>query len=257
MTQAQPLRKFTLDELAQGDGREGRPALVGYEGRVYDCTGSKLWRNGKHVNAHLAGQDLSAHMEAAPHMDDVMARYPVVGVLTSAAPQALAETHVPPPALELLLAQHPHPITVHAPTAMGTFSAFFIVMHWVCGGPAAMRAAAGPSLAGTFELVAFWMVLVTALTAPVGTMTGLLSWWFNYRGVMTPLYRWKIGLSALLIALAWSATLIHIFRLGGCMGQAAATVTADGYHYLYALLVVAMAPTVIALGRFGGKIVYP
>ncbi len=46
------LKRFSAADVALGDGKEGRPALIVYKGQVYDVTGSKLWRNGVHVKAH-------------------------------------------------------------------------------------------------------------------------------------------------------------------------------------------------------------
>lgn len=257
MSETQPLRKYTPDELAQGDGREGRPALVGYKGKVYDCTPSKLWRNGKHVNAHHAGHDLTAEMAAAPHADDVMGRYPVVGLLVQASAEgpAVRET---PAAVSLLLAQHPHPITVHAPVAMGSFAALLILLHLVTGGgPALMGQSIAPThaLSCIFESVAFWLTLLTAVTAPVGTATGLLSWWFNYQGLMTPLYRQKIIYSIVLSLVSITAVWIRLAAVRGITDPQPASI--DGPLYvLYALLVGLQAPVVIWLGRLGGKIVY-
>ena len=34
------MKEFTLEELAEFDGREGRPAYVAYDGMVYDVTES-------------------------------------------------------------------------------------------------------------------------------------------------------------------------------------------------------------------------
>ena len=72
--------KFTLDELRQFDGANGRPAYVGYKGKVYDVTDSDQWIDGDHMG-HVAGQDLTEEMDIAPHVDDVMENMKVVGVL--------------------------------------------------------------------------------------------------------------------------------------------------------------------------------
>ena len=72
--------QFTLDELRQFDGKNGRPAYVGYKGKVYDVTNSDQWIDGDHMG-HVAGQDLTEEMEIAPHADDVMEKMKAVGVL--------------------------------------------------------------------------------------------------------------------------------------------------------------------------------
>ena len=72
--------KFTLDELRQFDGKNGRPTYVGYKGKVYDVTDSDQWIDGDHMG-HVAGQDLTEEMEIAPHAEEVMERMRVVGFL--------------------------------------------------------------------------------------------------------------------------------------------------------------------------------
>ena len=73
-------RKFSLNELSQFNGKNGKPAYVGYKGKVYDATDSSQWGDGDHMG-HIAGQDLTEAMEIAPHGDEIMARMKVIGVL--------------------------------------------------------------------------------------------------------------------------------------------------------------------------------
>lgn len=74
---------LTPDELLQFDGKEGRPAYVGYQGAIYDVTGSKLWPAGAHMRKHLAGADMTEALKTAPHADDRILRMPVVGKLVT------------------------------------------------------------------------------------------------------------------------------------------------------------------------------
>lgn len=75
------MKEFTQEELAQYNGKNGLPAYTAYKGKVYDVSGSFLWKDGNHQVLHNAGTDLSAAMEQAPHGDDILDRFPVVGVL--------------------------------------------------------------------------------------------------------------------------------------------------------------------------------
>ncbi len=77
---------MTREELARQDGRDGRPAWVAVNGKVYDFTESKMWRAGSHAGRHPAGSDLSAELAQAPHVRAVIERFPVVGELVEAAP---------------------------------------------------------------------------------------------------------------------------------------------------------------------------
>ncbi len=74
-------RKFTLEELARFDGREGRPAYVGYKGKVYDVTDANLWIDGNHMGEHDAGKDLTEGMAASSHGESVLESMKLVGVL--------------------------------------------------------------------------------------------------------------------------------------------------------------------------------
>jgi predicted heme/steroid binding protein len=73
---------FTKESLARFDGKEGRPAYVAYEGKVYDVTSSLMWQDGDHEGEHLAGVDLTVEMDDAPHLPDELDAFPVVGSLT-------------------------------------------------------------------------------------------------------------------------------------------------------------------------------
>ncbi len=79
------MRRFTADALASYDGRDGRPAYVAWEGKVYDVTESFLWKGGRHQAMHDAGRDLTRALGEAPHGPDLLARCPQVGVLVGPA----------------------------------------------------------------------------------------------------------------------------------------------------------------------------
>lgn len=74
-------REFTLEELKQYDGQDGRPAYVAVDGIVYDLTDSKAWSNGKH-NGFTAGKDLTDEIKnISPHGVKNLEGIPVVGKL--------------------------------------------------------------------------------------------------------------------------------------------------------------------------------
>ena len=81
---------MTLAELAQNNGRDGRPAYVAVNGTVYDVTASPRWQNGLHPPDHHAGQDLTEELATAPHVRAVVERFPVVGTLDVETPQETA-----------------------------------------------------------------------------------------------------------------------------------------------------------------------
>jgi len=78
-------QRFTSEELAQFDGKDGRPAYVAVDGVVYDVSDSSIWPEGVHTVCNLgamAGQDLSDVLAQAPaRMRALMEEMPVVGSL--------------------------------------------------------------------------------------------------------------------------------------------------------------------------------
>jgi predicted heme/steroid binding protein len=74
------IRKFSIQELATFDGKNGKSAYVGFKGKVYDVTESAQWLDGDHMG-HVAGQDLTDSMDIAPHDQDVLEKMKIVGVL--------------------------------------------------------------------------------------------------------------------------------------------------------------------------------
>ncbi len=74
-------RRFTRKELGRYNGRDGEPAYIAYQGKVYDVSRSLLWRDGWHQATHVAGADLTGRLDQAPHDADLLERFPIVGTL--------------------------------------------------------------------------------------------------------------------------------------------------------------------------------
>jgi len=74
-------KKFTLEELAKYDGRDGRPAYIAFKGKVYDVSDSAFWMGGDHLGSHQAGKDLTEEIDLAPHGPENVDKVKLVGVL--------------------------------------------------------------------------------------------------------------------------------------------------------------------------------
>jgi len=73
---------FDPQTLSSFDGRDGRNALIAYNGNVYDVSGLKLWKNGLHVK-HLAGGDMTEFLPKAPHGQEKLDGLKVIGTFDS------------------------------------------------------------------------------------------------------------------------------------------------------------------------------
>lgn len=72
---------FTLEDLAQYDGKDGNPAYVAVDGIVYDVSASSLWKDGGH-NGFQAGRDLTEPIKTkSPHGVVKLDNLPIVGEL--------------------------------------------------------------------------------------------------------------------------------------------------------------------------------
>ncbi len=73
------MKKFTEEELKEYDGSQpDQPIYLAYGGKVYDVTKSPLFQEGIHFE-HYAGMDLTEYLDGAPHGDEVLDEFEVVG----------------------------------------------------------------------------------------------------------------------------------------------------------------------------------
>jgi predicted heme/steroid binding protein/uncharacterized membrane protein len=77
---------LSLSDLSYFDGIEGRPAYIAYNSKIYDITGSELWKKGVHFGRHKAGGDLTDSLGQAPHDEDKLLEMPIIGELVSPQP---------------------------------------------------------------------------------------------------------------------------------------------------------------------------
>ncbi|HUU27150.1 MAG TPA: DUF2231 domain-containing protein [archaeon] len=233
------MERIRKDELLNYDGSEGKKAYVAFEGKIYDVTQSKLWKSGRHLKTHQAGRDLTMGMKAAPHGVTVLERFEQVAELEQEkkVKPTVSAIKTPPEFLSPVLNRHPHPISVHFPIALCTTAAFFSILGLLIKND-------------TLQKTALYNMIIAALSAPASIATGFLSWYYNYSGIWTHIYRMKTLLSVVLVLLFISALVIHFGFLTGADCGAL-------WHWVYTCIVIAMAPTVIGLGYYGGKITFP
>ena len=129
------MKEFEPEELAQCDGKDGRPVHVVHQDKVIDVSNSKLWKGGVHMRRHHAGKDLTTELLAAPHGPEVFDRYPQVGIFKK---EVIPEIKVPKTLSWLLakfpmLRRHPHPMTVHFPIVFMFCTPVFNILYLITG----------------------------------------------------------------------------------------------------------------------------
>ncbi len=93
-------------------------------------------------------------------------------------------------------------------------------------------------------------MIFAAVTAPASIFTGVLSWYYNYGGIWTHIYRMKTLFSIILVVLFAVALIVRF-------GFLASGENGGFWYWLYIMSVFFMAPTVMGLGYYGGKITFP
>ena len=75
------MKEFSKEELVQNNGKNGNPAYIVYNGKVYDISKSYSWEDGNHEDLHDAGEDLTEDIGTAPHGADLLDKFPIIGTL--------------------------------------------------------------------------------------------------------------------------------------------------------------------------------
>lgn len=229
------------NELKNKTGKEGQPAHVAANGKIYDVTNSRLWKNGRHMNRHEAGTDLTSELAAAPHGAEVLERFPMVGNLTTES----EKVSLPLPGwlsnfLEAypFFKRHPHPMVVHFPMVFYMIIPAFLAWYYLIS-PAA-------SLLDSI----LYLHILASLSLPFAMITGWLSWKVNYLGKPIDKISRKIIFSFLLFAL-------NLIVLAALILNPTILAQPQGVQWVMPILIFAYLPIVAFIGAQGGELVYP
>jgi len=231
---------FTHKTLADHNGQEGNPSYVAVDGQVYDVSKSPMWKNGAHMARHQAGHDLTAELSAAPHGQEVLARDHIeqVGTLVASDP----DEHLPGwirliLRLAPLARRHPHPISIHFPTAFCIAAMLFTVIDLI-----------HPNwLNVDFKIMTTAMFVLAVIFTPPAIATGLFTWWVNYAFKMTHFIACKLIFAATFVVAELACIAI---KLSGFAEHPIA-------GWMYTGLIFWLAINVMILGYYGGQIVFP
>ncbi len=233
------MKEFTPETLAENDGQNGNPVYVAHGGKVYDVTGSRMWKGGTHMKRHKAGADLTTDIQAAPHDPTVLQRYPQIGVLTR---KVVEERPMPPFLSNLLkrhpmLRRHPHPMTVHFPIVFMFSAAVFTLLYIVTG----IR---------SFETTAFHCLGAGVLFSLVAISTGWYTWWLNYQAKPARAITIKKSASIVMLVVALIAFIMRIDSPDILVDFGSASL-------IYLALVLSLSVLVTVVGWFGASLTFP
>lgn len=226
------------EQLSKFDGKEGRRAYVGYKGKVYDVTDSRLWKEGQHVKRHFAGKDLTDDLSKAPHTDEVFLKIPSIEDLTESTAQVPLK--IEPDTMDILRDAyrklHPHPMFIHFPMGLLSFAVFMQFLFLYTG-------------VESFETTAFHCIVGGTAGLVPSILSGLFSWWVNYKYATSNIFITKIAFS-ILLAIMCGVELWLRFENPAIASQG------TGISNLYNSLVFINLPVMAIIGFNGGKITW-
>jgi len=233
------MKKLDLKTLAQFNGNADNPVYIAYQGKVFDVSESKMWKGGLHMRRHKAANDLSVELLSAPHGEEVLERYPQVGILV----QETEPGRSMPPFLSSLieripmLERHPHPMTVHFPIVFLLSAVFFNFLYLMTDNK-------------PFETTAFHCLIGGILFMPVGMLTGMFTWWLNYqaRPMRSVIIKIICSCTVLLLAaviLFWRIIDPGIMRASGMP------------RTIYFAITLTFVPLISVIGWLGAGLTFP
>ena len=221
--------KVKKEELQNFDGKDGRKSYVSYEGKIYDVTDSKLWKNGKHAGKHFAGMDLSEALKVAPHGAEVLERFAHVGEI-----ETIKETKEHPQEATfkdtvraLYRIFHPHPMFIHFPMGLINFAVIMQIIYYFTGYP-------------SFSTAGFYAIATAVVFLVPTIVSGFVSWWVNYNLTKNKIFMIKISFSFILLIMC-----ITEFFVGLNNGE-------EGIFYNVMLFL--NVPVLTVIGFNGGKL---
>lgn len=229
------------ENLSKHDGKEGHKAFIAVEGKVYDVTGNRLWKNGMHMNRHQAGSDLTEAITASPHGHDILAKIQAIGTLTK------EEDEKPPVIPEWLnrfmeiypfFKRHPHPMVVHFPMAFFITAPLFLAWYYLIN----------PAQGLLYAI--FYLYIMGTLSLPAAIVTGLLAWLVNYSGKTNPLIIRKTVFSFVLLIFDLIVLVAIIFKPLILQNP-------SGPEWIVPVLIFLGLPLASVIGEHGGKLVFP
>jgi len=216
------------DDLQQFNGKDGEKAYVSYKGKVYDVTDSRLWKNGRHVNKHEAGMDLSEALEAAPHGADVLDRFAHIDTLEGF--RVKKDVSKKAVLQKLYRMFHPHPMLIHFPMGLLGFTVIMQFLFLITGKV-------------SFEVSGFYSLVVAVVFMFPTIFSGIFSWWVNYDFAVNKIFMYKLSFSLILLIMGVIELAVRFQNPDISSGS-----------ILYNCMIFANIPVLAVVGFNGGKL---
>lgn len=258
---------MTKEQLKEFNGKDGKPAYIGYKGKVYDISKSDFWPGGEHMGRFKAGEDLTDSIDMSPHGEKNIFRFAEVDVLEDGTVQETNTETVVPNSENMLSdmdkkmiakrqwykRNHPHPKLIHFPIGMYGFAFFVQVLAAILGGKAGSFLTATSLIATVFGT----LFLIPAIAS------GALSFYINYNGFANSILKQKMIGSVILLITGVIAIIIGKIELtdaGHILGAGdtiASFLKYNQFKSIYSLFTIINMAVVTFIAANGGKITWP
>lgn len=255
---------MTKEQLKEYNGQNGKPAYIGYKGKVYDISKSDFWPGGEHMGRFKAGEDLTDSIDMSPHGEKNIFRYEAVDTLEDGTEQENNNETVVPNTENMISdmdkkmmerrkwyrKNHPHPKLIHFPIGMYGFSFFVQVLAIIIGGEIGIFLAASSLLSTLFGT----LFLVPAVAS------GALSFYINYNGFANSVLKQKMIGSGILLITGVVAVLVGTMEIFSAVYNESVEIVAQAYNPLksvYSVLTLINMAVVTFIATNGGKLTWP
>ena len=196
-------RVFTREELRRYDGKGGNPQYLAFKGKVYDLTKSELWVDGEHMSQHTLFENLEETIRGAPHGEETLQKFPVVGRVEEAPikpeekPATQPETTIQAETSPAMAEPQPETFKPPKEAALSRGRRDFLKLATAAGGVVTVAA-----IASAIKILAFVPPQVTPTSWPrikvanAGSIRPLTPLYFNYPLENTPNLLVKLGVKA-------------------------------------------------------------
>ena len=221
---------MTLKQLQKYNGKNGAKAYVAYKGKIYDVTGSSLWKDGIHKRIHEAGLDLTEAMANAPHAEEVFADFTVIATLKKSSKRkndwaAWYQKY------------HPHPMLVHFPIALHLFAAGADLLFFF-------------QQEASYATAVFYTFFIAIIMGVFAMASGFFSWRINYNLAFTYHFIVKISLATITLLLGIVGIAIYINNPDVVYLTSVPSI-------IYHSIILLTAAAVMVVAYHGGKITWP